>query len=85
MMTFEQVKELAIEIEDMMWKDLTAEEQTRFEEIEDLLYSEEAKVFVCSVCGESCGFFDLEIWGVEELDGAVMCHSCYEEDMGEDL
>lgn len=63
----------------------------RYEELfydreKKLLRGEVGKIFKCCECGKMCGYFDLECWSVDELNGEeLLCSECYENDMGEDL
>jgi hypothetical protein len=57
----------------------------RYNELFDLLASDEAKVFKCEECGEMCDWFDLESWCCDFEAGYYICGCCYEDAMGEDL
>ena len=56
----------------------------RYKELLEKIY--EQKIFKCNECGEMCHYYELEAWGCnfDEEDG-LLCSSCYEEAMGEDL
>lgn len=49
----------------------------------------EEPMFICPDCGQLVSFNDLEVWlGESEedfLDDHVLCSSCYEDAMGDDL
>lgn len=58
-------------------------ETKRYNELWNILRSEEAKVFKCTDCGRMVGYFELELWMCDFENNVYIC--CYDDAMGDDL
>ena len=81
MYTQEQIQEMVKEYEALQTS-AEGRNSARYKELKTILYSKEAQVFKCPVCGKLVGF---DLWEYNPYAEEYMCSFCYESALDDDI